>query len=384
MQLRFLALFAALIFPFLAIAGLPKKGDPSAQDETRRDSCLAVAHYDAQTAFVPLPDYDVHFYTQVIDSLVMLDTIPVSLVNQLNVYRNLTKRTRADLAHVIDSIFESPQVPQSVVNAVNLYLTSMETAWAAPSGFYAHVPLSGSPYPADAFYGHWNTHTPHPMRNNLAQLDSSITLRLVDEAQDCGFEVPFKGVLTSHFGWRWGRSHNGTDIDLEVWDPVVSAFPGVVRVARNYKGYGRVVVVRHYNGLETLYAHLHRFKVKSGDEVDAGQVIGLGGSSGNSTGSHLHFEVRFQGVPINPASMINFRKGSLKQEVIQLERDGAVLAVVRPEDKGHPDLVYEVKKGDYLYKIAHEYGVSVEELCISNGLRKNQPLRVGQKLRLRS
>lgn len=384
MRLHTLALVTALIFPFLATAGLPKKEHTQAAEEVRRDSCYAVSHFDTDVVFLPRPEYDVYFYTEAIDSLVMLDTIPVSLVNQLNVYRNLTQCNRADLVQVIDSIFESPQVPQSVVNAINIYLTAMEEAWAAPRGFYSHVPMSGSPYPADAFYGHWNTHTPHPMRNNLAQLDTAITLLLVDEEQDCGFEVPFKGVLTSHFGWRWGRSHNGTDIDLEVWDPVVSAFPGVVRVARNYKGYGRVVVVRHYNGLETLYAHLHRFKVKTGDEVDAGQVIGLGGSSGNSTGSHLHFEVRFQGVPINPASIINFRKGTLKQEVIQLERDGSVLAVVRHEKKEDNPVVYEVKKGDYLYKIAHEHGVSVEELCISNGLRKSQPLRVGQKLRLSS
>jgi len=384
MRLHRFLLLTALLCPFISAAGLPKKAHVRTSDEARRDTCMAVVLYDAETRFIPEPHYDVAYYSEVIDSLVMLDTIPVALVNQLNVYRNLSKRNRTDLVHVIDSIFESPQVPQSVVNAVNIYISAMEEAWAAPRGFYAHVPASGSPYPADAFYGHWNTQVPYPVRNNLAQFDTTLTLRLVDEEQDCGFKVPFEGVLTSHFGWRWGRSHNGTDIDLEVWDPVVSAFPGVVRVARFYKGYGRVVVVRHYNGLETLYAHLHRFKVKPGDEIDAGDVVGLGGSSGNSTGSHLHFEVRFQGVPINPATLINFRKGTLKHDIIHLERDGAFLAVVQPIEKDHSPVVYEVKKGDYLYKIAHEHGVSVEELCISNGLRKNQPLRVGQKLRLSS
>ncbi len=373
------------------------EGEKEKNEEARRDTASAVVVYNAETWFIPSTKYDVNYYNHLIDSLVRLDVIPVNLVNQLNVYRNLSKYERNQLLNVVDSIFESDNVPRSVVNAVNIYLSSIEEERNTPKGFYAFVPASRSTRPAGAFYTDWNTDVPYPTRNNLSKFDSTLTLLLVDKDQDCGYAIPREGVLTSHFGWRWGRNHNGTDLDLEVWDPVVAAFPGVVRVARNYKGYGRVVVIRHYNGLETLYAHLHRFKVKTGDAVEAGDVIGLGGSSGASTGSHLHFEVRFQGVPINPASIFNFRTGTLRQEHVVLERSGAVLAVVpenrKPQGQAKNEMLasaskagswYEVKKGDYLYKIAREQGLSVEYICAANKLSPNKPLYVGQKLRLGS
>ncbi len=383
----------ALPLSIFASEGSPKGKDKKSETiyaDSRRDTTAAVVVYNAATKFIPNARLTVEDYTHMIDSLVMLDTIPVSLVNQLNVYRNLSNRKRSELWQVVDSIFDSPNVPRPVVNAVNIYLSAIEEEMAAPKGFYAHIPADDSPYPANAFYQNWNTNVAHPFRNNLADFDSTLTLLLVDEEQDCGFSVPFEGPLTSHFGWRWGRNHNGTDIDLNVWDPVVAAFPGVVRVSRAYKGYGRVVVIRHYNGLETLYAHLHRLKLKPGDTVEAGDVIGLGGNSGNSTGSHLHFEVRFQGVPINPATLINFREGKLKSNTITLRKSGAFLAVVTPAqlEKEQKMLArtgshtYEVKKGDYLYKIAREQGISVEEICAANKLRPNQTLQVGQKLRL--
>lgn len=383
MRLPLSLLAVQILLPLFAFSGNGKtpKSEEKENTAVKRDTSSAVVIYDAEAKFIPSSEYDVAFYTDMIDSLVQLDTVPVALINQLNVYRNLTKRKRCELLYVVDSIFESPRVPKPVVNAVNIYLNALERELAAPTGFYAHVPLDGSPYPANAFYKDWNTNVPFPERNNLADFDSVLTLSLTDPDWDCGFEVPFKGILTSHFGWRWGRNHNGTDINLNVWDPVKAAFPGVVRVARFYKGYGRVVVIRHYNGTETLYAHLHRFKVKAGDEVDAGDVIALGGSSGHSTGSHLHFEIRFQGVPINPATVINFGKGTLKQEVIRLERDGSFLAVV-PDRENEAPLVYEVQKGDYLYKIAREQGTTIEDIRTANNLRRNEPLRVGQKLRV--
>jgi murein DD-endopeptidase MepM/ murein hydrolase activator NlpD len=209
-------------------------------------------------------------------------------------------------------------------------------------------------------------------------------LLLIDKEKNCGFHIPSPGIVTSHFGWRYGRNHNGTDIDLQVWDPVRAAFPGVVRVAKNYKGYGRVVVIRHYNGLETLYAHLHRFKCEPGTIVEAGDIIGLGGSSGNSTGSHLHFEIRFQGVPIKPNAIIDFKNNCLRSEVIDLRKSGAFLAVIATTPTGPKNnvLVYQVQKGDYLYKIAREHGTTVEKLCEINRLSKNETLTVGRKLRL--
>ncbi|MCH2215322.1 MAG: M23 family metallopeptidase [Flavobacteriales bacterium] len=340
----------------------------------KKDTASAMVVYDAQVSFLPQADFSSNYYNEIIDSLVMLDTVPVSLVNQLSIYKTLASKKEVELPAVIDSIFDSREVTQTSLNAVNIFMAAIERAVVKPTGFELYIPLDDSPYPANTLYSNWNTQVPNPFRNSLAKFDTTLTLLLVDSLANCGFHTPFDGVVTSRFGWRYGRNHNGIDIDLEVWDPVHSAFPGVVRVARYYKGFGRVVVVRHYNGLETLYAHLHRFKVKPGDIVEAGDIVGLGGSSGNSTGSHLHFEVRFQGVPIKPSQIINFRTNQLRSSVINLRKSGAFLVAV-PETRE-----YEVKKGDYLYQVARTFGISVEKLCAMNGLKSTESLKVGQKL----
>jgi murein DD-endopeptidase MepM/ murein hydrolase activator NlpD len=355
----------AFLLPFLSFAD----GDPA-----RRDTSSAMVVYDAEAKFVPRADFSVEYYDHIIDSLVLLDTVPVSLIKQLSIYKTLAEKNTDELPEVIDSIFDSHDVNQTALNAVNIFMAAVDQAIVKPSGFELYVPQDNSPYPANAFYQDWNTQVPNPFRNKLTRFDSTLTLLLVDSLSNCDFHTPFDGVVTSYFGWRYGRNHNGIDIDLEVWDPVHSAFPGVVRVARYYKGFGRVVVVRHFNGLETLYAHLHRFKVKPGDIVEAGDIVGLGGSSGNSTGSHLHFEVRFQGVPIKPSQLINFKTNQLRSNVVRLNRSGAFLAAV-PETNE-----YRVRKGDYLYRVARLFGISVEELCAMNGLKRTESLKVGQKL----
>lgn len=349
-------------------------GNPELK-KTPRDTSSAVVVYDASATFIPNATLGANDYSALIDSLLMLDSVPLTLVNQLNVYRSLAGKSKYELDVIIDSLFALDVVPQPVLNAVNIYMVAAEDFLSAPTGFAAYVPYSANPFPADAFYSDWNEAVPNPFRNNLALFDSTLQLLLVDEESNCGFQSPFEGVVTSNFGWRYGRNHNGIDIDLEVWDPVHAAFPGVVRVARNYAGFGRVVVVRHHNGLETIYAHLHRFKVKSGDEVEAGDVIGLGGSSGNSTGSHLHFEVRFQGVPIKPSQIIDFKNHCLRSDRLLLQKSGAFLSAV-PAGQN----TYEVRSGDYLYKIARQFGTTVDVICSLNGLQRNQSLKTGQKL----
>ncbi len=346
-----------------------------------RDTVSAVVVYNAEITFLPKLSYRTSDYSRMIDSLVMRDTVPVALVNQLNIYRMLASKSPKKLNMVIDSIFDLDFVPQPVLNAVNTYMIAMDRALAQPTGFAAYIPTSDSPYPSDIFYHNWNTEIPNPNRNNLAAFDSTLKLLLVDSTQNCGYSAPIHGIVTSVFGYRstFGSNHNGTDIDLEVWDPVHSAFPGVVRVAKYINGFGRVVIVRHYNGLETTYAHLHRFKVKPGDEIEAGDVVGLGGSSGHSTGSHLHFEIRFQGVPIDPAQVIDFETFSLKEPTVTLKKSGAVLAVV-PDTQSDPEKVYQVKHGDYLYKIAQKFGTTVQHICKLNGIQSKSNLYEGQQL----
>ena len=115
-------------------------------------------------------------------------------------------------------------------------------------------------------------------------------------------------VITSQFGPRWGRQHRGLDIKVYIGDTIRAAFSGKVRVVRyEAKGYGNYVVIRHNNGLETIYGHLSKHLVRENQTVRAGEPIGLGGNTGRSTGSHLHFETRLCGVALNPALFFDFR-----------------------------------------------------------------------------
>ena len=123
------------------------------------------------------------------------------------------------------------------------------------------------------------------------------------------FSMPIQhSIITSNFGPRWGKNHNGIDIKAYIGDTVRSAFSGKVRISKYDKnGYGYVVVIRHWNGLETLYGHLSKPIAKVNDVVDAGHAIGLAGNTGKSTGSHLHFETRFCGIAINPLEFFSFQ-----------------------------------------------------------------------------
>lgn len=174
--------------------------------------------------------------------------------------------------------------------------------------------------PADWIYESWDIEDPWSGSiDNVLDFESSFVL-LVD-SMESNYVQPFNGKITSRFGWRKGRHHSGTDIDLVTGDHVVSAFDGVVRISKYLGGYGNVVIVRHYNGLETLYAHLSRREVKPGDKVKAGELLGLGGSTGRSTGSHLHFEVWYKGLKIDPEYFIDFSNASLTKESFMIEKD---------------------------------------------------------------
>lgn len=159
----------------------------------------------------------------------------------------------------------------------------------------------------------------NPMgRTQTDMLPDEINIHLITDTSE--FCFPVKNAKTSNYGWRWHRGHHGVDIRLNTGDPVHCAFSGIVRVAARMGGYGNCVVVRHPNGLETLYGHLSQIKVKPYQEVQAGDIIGLGGSTGNSTGPHLHFEVRFLYQTFDPEWLLDFNSFSLRTRRLHLDK----------------------------------------------------------------
>lgn len=273
-----------------------------------------------------------------------------------------------ELVFIVDSLLEKERIDSEVVDLLNKKIKeSYGEAW----------PVDTNPFPAHHLYQSWDNLLPHPYKNDICKHDSESTFTLTDNYMNCGYGHPFEGVVTSRFGWRDGKHHNGIDIDLIRGDTVVSAFRGVVRLAKWTGGYGRTVIIRHHNGLETIYAHLYKIMVQPGDVVDPGQAIGRGGNSGASRGSHLHFETRFKGKPIDPEALIDFKNFQLLSDsvVIRKTRDGYV--AFQPGT-----LFHKIKGGDYLYKIATKYGVSVNQICKWNGIKRNHMLIAGRELKV--
>ena len=155
-------------------------------------------------------------------------------------------------------------------------------------------------------------------RTRVDMLPDEINLRLPSDSG--AFCFPVKNTKTSNYGWRWNRGHHGVDIALRTGDPVHAAFDGTVRIAARMGGYGNCVVLRHPNGLETLYGHLSKINVRHGQPVKAGDVIGHGGSTGNSTGPHLHFECRFLYQTFDPEWLLDFEHYGLRTHRLHLDK----------------------------------------------------------------
>ena len=222
-------------------------------------------------------------------------------------------------------------------------------------------------------YCHWDMETIFPAGLSHMQ---PVPVSLQLSTQACDHAMPICGALNSDFGWRRGRMHYGLDLDLEKGDAVRSAFEGVVRISRYHRTFGHVVVVRHWNGLETLYGHLSKRFVEPGDPVEAGDTLGLGGSTGRSTGNHLHFEIRYLGKPINPKFIFDLEDGALKTTTLQVSK-GLF------ESASGTRSYHIVRRGDSLSAISNSYGTSVAQLCRLNQVSTRSILRVGQRVRYR-
>jgi murein DD-endopeptidase MepM/ murein hydrolase activator NlpD len=240
---------------------------------------------------------------------------------------------------------------------------------------------------------HWDTTVYNPYKYTVSEFPINITFSDSTYASP----VSHKKVITSHYGWRRGRPHKGIDIDLVTGDSVVSILGGIVRFARYSRGHGKTVVVRHFNGLETTYAHLSHIAVKANDTLAKGQYLGKGGNTGRSTGSHLHLVTSYKGEYIHPEYLFNFddtntirskdlwithkwtratyhsSKGLAKLSLFNTKEEA--LASLEKQRK-----VYVVKKGDTLSRISKRNQTSIASICRTNKIKRNSMLRIGQKL----
>lgn len=163
-----------------------------------------------------------------------------------------------------------------------------------------------------------DTNYMHGWDNPKVDCYNDVEIPLTSKIDVSKFTMPINGIVTSKYGYRtkFGRMHYGIDLDLKTGDTVRAAFDGIVRIVNYDKfGYGKYVVLRHNNGVETVYAHLSKQLVKREQIILAGQPIGLGGNTGFSTNSHLHFEIRYLGIALNPSLIVDFEKGAIIKEI---------------------------------------------------------------------
>lgn len=242
------------------------------------------------------------------------------------------------------------------------------------------------------YKNNWNsTQIKYPV-NTLPDKNDTITIALT-QPNDNGFVLPVKGELLSKFGKRGRRMHTGTDIRLNSGDTVRSAFDGRVRLAKKFNGYGNLVLVRHSNGLETIYAHLKTIKVKVNDTIKAGDLIGLGGRTGRATCNHLHFETRLFGEPFDSNIYIDLASGELKSDKIYYKNKQFVIDLndlkTKPVPENNPVLAsaggatkHVIRKGDNLWTIAKKYNTTVKRLCTANNITAQKTLKIGAVLRI--
>ena len=258
------------------------------------------------------------------------------------------------------------------------------------------------------YHNIWSsTQIKYPL-NTLPPKDVTVTIRLADPF-DHPFVTPVIGKVISKFGRRGRRMHTGTDIKINSGDTVRCAFDGKVRLAKRFSGYGNLVLVRHNNGLETLYGHLKTIKVNVNDTLKAGDLIGLGGRTGRATCDHLHFETRLFGEPFDSQKYIDFNNYALrsnhvyyKNKQLEIHPDNfnrkpvtkpipavakndvppvEATTIAKAKTKATPTK-HVIRKGDNLWVIAKKYNTSVKKLCQTNNITAQKTLKVGSVLRI--
>lgn len=246
-----------------------------------------------------------------------------------------------------------------------------------------------------SYFSVWDTDSVDPYGIDAKEFDDVVPIQLYDISQGRYWAGPLsKGITNSPFGWRWKRWHTGQDLDLDTGEPVYAAFDGIIRVASTRGAYGRCVVIRHYNGLETLYGHLSKINFEPNTIVKAGDEIGKGGSTGRSSGPHLHFETRYEGNPFDPRNIFNFSPSQISivaqdflmtSRVYDYLRGGASKGDFEYDEPVaiNQKAWYRVRSGETLSEIATNFKTTVSELCKLNKIRPYARLKVGFRLRVK-
>jgi len=271
----------------------------------------------------------------------------------------------------------------------------------------------------DLYQNSWGGANTRPRTNMLNKNQNYILPLQINDSDNFVFPTVHKTYVCSPYGIRSGRMHTGMDIKQQLGDSIVAAWDGVVRMAnKSYYAYGGTVVIRHYNGLETLYAHLSKIYVNENQTIKAGELIGYAGRTGRATTEHLHFETRFLYEYFDPRLIIDFNTFALKTDTLYIVRgkflsnllddidnnideqlfDSEIIAD-NSEEESHSSVqektnintinaqqaaFYTVKKGDTLYSISKRYNVSINVICKLNNITQESILQIGQKLKLKA
>ncbi len=280
------------------------------------------------------------------------------------------------------------------VIADSLKFTTDTVALDSLNNRIQYLPEDFSLIPGELLYNHvWDNVNIRCKSPNLPSKNDTLTIVLRGENDD-SYVHPTKGKVISQFRTKRRKNHTGTDVKLALGDSVYCAFDGKVRLAQTYYGYGKLVLVRHNNGLETVYGHLSKICVEENQIICAGDLIGLGGRTGRATTEHLHFETRLFGEPFDSEKYIDFATFTLKTDTlyqinkhieISLNKFTKPTNDIKTVADANEDfsVFHKIRSGDTLSAIARKYNITVQELCMANNITPKKTLKIGTVLKVK-
>ena len=343
---RFLSYISCIVFFFVCIGNTVAQNQNTSSQEDKRSRNRRIA-----------------------DSLYYVHTVK----KQQDSIKNLKLQELSSKKDTLDTRNGSSKNDKKTSNLKKKLSLSHNDTTTAESA----VTTSNIEIPSTTLYQQtWFNERVKSQKVTLRDIPDEVTLRLCGKKGTDNFVFPYKGIKTSGYGWRWGRPHTGIDIALKTGDPVYAAFDGVVRVAKYNGGYGNMVLIRHYNNLETLYGHMSAIKVKVGQKVKAGDIIGLGGSTGNSTGPHLHFECRLLYACFDPEWIVDIKKYDLKTKLVRIDKSYFGISASQAKQDRKERITKLVKVNKLLDGTKYVSEKELDKMIAAKEDRKNQPAKI--------